>query len=127
MGDRFEPNRARRGSSSDRIAERLGKDATPAISIGAAKSTNRNAYLNRAPSRRQNQKLALIAAVHPFGLPPAIGTANSAGTTSRGDENEIGTDLNPVDQQTHRRHQSPYWMPGVDPIRPDTRRVGTRA
>src|SRR3989442_14952545 len=103
MDDRFEPSGAPCRSSSHRLPERLSKNAAPAIGISAAKSADRDAHLNRAALRRQIQKPPLIAAVHSLGLVPAVGPPASTGTTSGGDQNEIGPEPNLVDHQTPRQ------------------------
>ena len=84
----------------------LGKNVASAIGLRAAKSSNRDAHLNGATVRGQVQEPSLIAAVHLLGLPPAIRTRASGGTTPGGDEDAIWSDLNVIDQQTGWRQRS---------------------
>ena len=91
--DRLEPKCAPGRSTGHRVTELLGENLAPAAGLSAAKSANRNAHLNGATVRGQIQEPSLIAAVHLFGLLPAIGTRASGGTTSGGDQDPIGSDL----------------------------------
>jgi hypothetical protein len=103
MDDRLEPRCATGRSASHRVTERLGENVPPAIGLSAAKSANRDAHLNDATVRGQVKESALIAAVHPLGLSPAIGTRANGGATPGGDEDAIWSDLDVIDQQTDRR------------------------
>src|SRR5271170_5999559 len=105
MDDRLEPGCAPRGSTSHCVAQRLGKNAAWATGLRAAKSANRDVYLDGATVRGQVQEPPIIAAVHLLGLSPAIGTRANGGAAPGGDEDALWSDLDIIDHQTGRRQR----------------------
>jgi hypothetical protein len=101
--DRFKPESAPRRSPGHRVAELFREDAPRTTRVNTAKSTNRDLQLDGATVRRQVQQPALIAAVHPPGLPAAIGTYPESGTASGGDHDPIRSYLHAIDQRAGGR------------------------
>jgi hypothetical protein len=52
---------------------------------------------------RQVEEPPIVAAVHPLGLPSAIGALGSSGATSGGDDDAVWSDLDVIDQQAGGR------------------------
>jgi len=103
MDDRFEPESAPGGSAGNRLGEPLRENASPATGCGAAKSANRDPQLNGTTVGRQVEEPPLIAAVHPPGLPSAIGAFAGGGATSGGDDDAVWPDRDVIDQQAGGR------------------------
>jgi hypothetical protein len=110
VDNRLQPRRAPSRSAGHRVIEPLGEDAAPATALNAAKSANRDPQLNRATVRRQVEEAALVPAVHPLGLAPAIGARASGSATLSGDEDAIWPDLDVIDQQARGRQWLEAWI-----------------
>jgi hypothetical protein len=103
VDDRFEPESAPRLPAGHGLVESLGENASPATGLSAAKSANRDPQLNGTTVGRQVEEPPIVAAVHPLGLPSAIGALGSSGATSGGDDDAVWSDLDVIDQQAGGR------------------------